>query len=200
VQYLGYVTDTSRGQTTINFKATNNCKPNMTYVAIGTDSFTRVAPANGSVYTGSLGTYNVSWTSANGNPGFVSIKFVPTFTTFNNGAMDVFKIVVSGFNPNTTVQVQGKAAGTTDTFSFRLSTSCPASPLAVKARTGGLSERLSGSWNRLLSWLAPRPTAPAMELGRPGYFAPDFSARDDHLLALSRDGTLNWRWLKESSN
>jgi hypothetical protein len=199
VQYLGYVTDTSRGQTTITFNVANNCKPNMTSVAIGTDGFSRIAPANGSVFSGTRGTYNVSWAGTNGNPGFTSIKFVPTFTTFNNGAMDVFKIVVSGFNPNTTVQVQGKAGGTTDTFSFLLSTSCPASLLTASG-SGGLSEWLSGSWNRLLSWLAPRPTAPAIEMGRSSYFAPDFPARDDHLLALSRDGTLNWRWLKESSN
>src|SRR6266436_1303932 len=63
----GYITDPGTGQTTITFRVTNKCMNAVGYVAIGTDGFTRVAPANGSVYTGNLGDYNVSWTRASGN-------------------------------------------------------------------------------------------------------------------------------------
>jgi Glycine rich protein len=123
-EYQGYTTDPNTGQTTITFRVTNKCRNAVGYVAIGTDGFTRLAPANGSVYTGSLGTYNVSWTRASGNPGFVSVKFSATFKTFANGASDVFSIVVTNFNPATTIMVQGKSDSAQETYSFLLSETC----------------------------------------------------------------------------
>src|SRR5207244_1337923 len=108
---------------------------------IGTDGFTPIAPTNGSVYSGSLGTYNVVWTGTSGNPGFVSIKFQPTFTSFKSGASDVFSIVVSNFNPNVTIQVAGHAGNQADErFNFLLSqTSCPPTPTATATNTPAIT-------------------------------------------------------------
>jgi len=134
---LGYVTDSISGQTTISFRVTNKCRNAVSYVAIGTDSFTSIAPTNGSVYTGSLGNYDVTWTSATGSPGFASIEFLPRFRSFKNGASEVFNIVVTNFDPNVTIQVAGRAGSAPDeTFSFLLSqTICPAGPTATPTNT-----------------------------------------------------------------
>jgi len=176
-------------------------------VAIGTDGFTRNTPADGSVYSGSLGTYNVAWTAANGNPGFTSIKFTPAFRTFNNGATDVFSIVVSTFNPNTTVQVQGKAGNTTDTLSFQLSLACPpSSPTLATQPFVDFSDWLSGSWNTFVAWLSSNTFVPqhgiaAEEMNSPSNLGTsiNFETTRDNLPAISRDGTLNWRWVREAS-
>jgi hypothetical protein len=120
------VTDSGTGLTTISFKVTNNCRNDTSFVAIGTDGFTRITPRDGGTYTGSLGTYSVAWTDTSGLPGFTSVKFSPNFSGFNNGAMDVFRIVVANFNPNTTIQVSGKTK-TQETFSFDFAT-CPLPP------------------------------------------------------------------------
>ena len=123
-EYQGYTTDPNTGQTTVTFHITNNCKNGVGYVAIGTDSFTRVSPANGSVYQGTLGAYNVAWTGTNGNPGFASIKFTPQLNNFANSASDTFSVVVSNFNASTTIMVQGKNGNNRETFSFLLSQTC----------------------------------------------------------------------------
>jgi sugar lactone lactonase YvrE len=123
-EYQGYTTDSNTGQTTLTFHVTNKCRKAVGYVAIGTDSFTRVSPANGSVYQGTLGAYNVAWTGTRGNPGFTSIKFTPQLKNFANSASDTFSIVVSNFNADTTIMVQGKSSTTQETFSFLLSQTC----------------------------------------------------------------------------
>jgi len=198
---------TSGTQTTVTFKITNNCRNGVQYVAIGTGVFTRIAPADGSVYSGSLGTYSVAWTATNGNPGFTSIKFTPAFRNFNNGAMDVFSIVVSGFNPNTTIQVQGKAGNTTDALSFLLSTPCPPSgPTVAPQAFGDFTNWLSGSWKRLVAWLNPNTVVlehgNAIEemnsLSNLGASINFERIRDDSP-AISRDGTLNWQGVREAS-
>jgi len=134
---LGYVTDSLSGQTTITFRVTNKCRNAVSYVAIGTDSFTGIAPTNGSIYTNSLGTYNVVWTSATGSPGFASIEFQPRFKSFKNGASDVFSIVVTNFDPNVTIQVAGHIGSSPDEkFGFLLSqTTCPVGPTATATAT-----------------------------------------------------------------
>ena len=136
-EYLGYVTDSISGQTTISFRVTNKCRNTVSYVAIGTDNITVVAPTNGSVYTGSLGNYDVTWTSATGSPGFASIQFLPRFKSFKNGASELFSIVVTNFDPNVTIQVAGRAGSAPDeTFSFLLSeTTCPLGPTATATAT-----------------------------------------------------------------
>jgi hypothetical protein len=129
-EYLGYTTKTS-GQTTIAFRVTNKCKNAISYAAIGTGSLTRIAPADKSIYTGNLGTYTVSWTRNSGNPSFVAVKFEPTLKNFNNGASEVFSVVVSNFNPNTTIQVEASAGSHTGTFSFVLGqTNCAVATLS----------------------------------------------------------------------
>jgi hypothetical protein len=154
-----------------------------------------------------LGTYNVAWTAANGNPGFTSIRFTPTFRTFNNGATDVFSIVVSGFNPNTTVQVQGKAGNTVDALSFLLSTPCPPSgPTLATQPPADFSDWLSGSWKRLVAWLSPNTVVREHEnaIEEMNSFSnlgasTNFERIRDDLPAISRDGTLNWQWVRAAS-
>ena len=65
----GYITDPSTGQTTIAFRVTNKCRNLVSYVAIGTGGFTRVAPADRGSYNGDLGLYDVAWTRRGGTPG-----------------------------------------------------------------------------------------------------------------------------------
>jgi hypothetical protein len=133
-EYLGSVTDGISGQTTITFRVTNKCKETVSFVAIGTHGFPPIAPLNGSVYTGSLGTYNVVWTNV---LGFPSIEFQPKFKSFKNGASDVFSIVVANFDPNATIQVAAQAGSSTlETFGFLLSqTTCPIAPTATPTNT-----------------------------------------------------------------
>ncbi len=120
-EYLGYVTDATTGRTTITFRVTNKCTQTVGYVAIGTDNFTQLAPADGSVYRTSLGNYKVGWTGTTGNPGFPSIKFEANLGSFNSGASDVFRVVVSDFDPNTTITVTGRAGNlANESFSFLL--------------------------------------------------------------------------------
>ena len=52
-----------------------------------------------------------------GNPSFIAVKFEPASKNFNNGASEVFSIVVSNFNPSTTIQVEADAGNRTGTFS-----------------------------------------------------------------------------------
>ena len=85
------------------------------------------APADGSIYVGGLGNYNVGWTKASGNPGFFSIKFEPLSKNYKNGATELFTIVVTNFNPGTAIQVRG-VGPSQETFSFVLSqTNCATS-------------------------------------------------------------------------
>ena len=120
----GYRTDPSTGQTTIAFRVTNKCRNLVSYVAIGTGGFTRVAPADRSSYNGDLGPYDVSWTRTGGTPGFESVKFTPTAKNFANSASEVFNVVVSNFNPATMVMVRAKAGNAQETYNFLLSQTC----------------------------------------------------------------------------
>ena len=149
--YLGY--SAVGTQTTLSFKVTNKCKNGVGYVALGTNGFTRVAPPNGGSYNGGLGSYSVSWTHASGNPGFISVKFENAPNDYKNGAMDIFSIVVTNFNPNTVMLVEGKAGNAKETSTFLLSqTTCPA------PSTRSSSDWVEGSWSDLVAWLT-RPRA-----------------------------------------
>src|SRR6266536_5824759 len=120
----GYITDPGTGQTTIAFRVTNKCRSLVSYVAIGTGGFTRVAPADRSSYNGDLSPYDVSWTRTGGTPGFESVKFTPTAKNFANSASEVFNIVVSNFNPATMVMVRAKAGNAQETYNFLLNQTC----------------------------------------------------------------------------
>ena len=120
----GYITDPSTGQTTIAFRVTNKCRNPVSYVAIGTGGFTRVAPADGSSYNGDLSIYDVAWTRAGGTPGFESVKFTPTLKNFANSASEMFNVSVSNFNPATMIMVRGKAGNAQETYNFLLSQTC----------------------------------------------------------------------------
>ena len=129
------------------------------------------------------------------------MKFDPTFNGFNGGAMEVFSIVVTGFNPNTTIQVQGKAGNATDTLNFLLSTLCPPSaPTQATRPFTGFKEWLSGSWNSLMNWLAPQAITPATQSRGGTNYLQQRSGSNVYVLALPRDGPLNWKSLKESSS
>jgi len=91
--------------------------------------------------------------------------------------------VVGNFNPNCTIQVQGKAGFNEETFSFLLSQTCP--PPAIP----GLSSWLSGPSNSFLSWLAvSRPSTSNAYTNSLAIHSP----RDGgYLLTLSRGGMAN---------
>jgi hypothetical protein len=185
------------GQTTVSYAVTNKCKNTAHYVAIGTHPFTRLLPTDGAVYAGNLGTYDVTWTKENGSPGFVGIKFDPASKNLNNGASDVFRVVVSNFDPNTTIQVEAFNGPARERFSFLLS-QITCLPTSVP----GLSKWLSGSWNRLLGWLSPQTSVnmSAVERenkSRNAEAAIDFKRENNNLLAISPDGTLNWHWISQ---
>lgn len=135
-EYLGYSTDIN-GKTTITFRVTNKCSQSLSYVAIGTDGFTRVAPADSGTYVGSLGSYKAVWTSSSGNPGFTSIRFEPKFSTFKSGASDVFSVVVSNFNASKTIKVAARPSGQSqEKYSFLLSqTTCAPTPTRTATPT-----------------------------------------------------------------
>jgi hypothetical protein len=71
------------------------------------------------------------------SPGFASIEFLPWFKSFKNGASEVFRIVVTNFNPNVTIPVVGSAGSAPDeTFNFPLSEiTCPVGPTAMATAT-----------------------------------------------------------------
>ena len=176
---------------------TNKCKNTAHYVAIGTYPFTRLLPTDGSVYAGNLGTYDVTWTKENGSPGFVGIKFDPASKNLNNGASDVFRVVVSNFDPNTTIQVEAFNGPARERFSFLLSqTTCL--PISVP----GLSKWLSGSWNSLLGRLSPQTAVNMSAVERENRYwnagaAINFKRENNNLPAISPDGTLNWHWVRQ---
>jgi hypothetical protein len=134
--YRGYTTDAS-GQTTITFRVTNKCKQTISYVAFGTDTFTRVSPASGSTYTGGLGTYAVTWTDTAGSPGFTGIEFQPKSRNFKNGASEMFRIVVTNFDPSVIIHVAGQVGTSpSETFDFLLKdTICEPGPTATPVPT-----------------------------------------------------------------
>ena len=100
----GYITDASTGQTTIAFRVTNSCRNPVAYVAIGTGGFTRVAPGDGSVYNGDLGTYNVAWTRAGGTPGFESVTWkLSASSCAESFTIGTVKVLVVSPGPNVTV-------------------------------------------------------------------------------------------------
>ena len=153
-EYLGYSINTA-GRTTISFAVTNKCKFAVGYVAIGTDTFTRISPANGSVYNGKLGGYNVSWRRATGTPGFLGIKFEPTLKNFTNGASEIFSIEVMNFVPNTTIRVIGSGGKVPEeTFNFLLSqTLCPPRSSTATPEALFFSEVENVFWYSLVAWL-----------------------------------------------
>jgi hypothetical protein len=186
---LGYLTDSS-GRTTISFAVTNKCKFGVSHISIGTDTFTRIAPADGSVYRGNLGSYKVSWTRATGNPTFIGIKFEPASKNFNNGAREIFRIVVTNFASNRTIRVVGAGGKVEETFSFLLSqTSCSS---AANPELPFQSD--TPLWERLLVWLGLEHNNMSWFEQREGPIY--FSSGNGSFPALSRDGTLNWGWMK----
>ena len=130
-EFLGYV-DNGDSTTAITFRVTNTCTNDVSHIAIGTDGWTRILPPDNDTYTGDLGDYSVEWTGNTGNPGFSSIKFGTPFSGYSNGASDVFIIVVEDFDLDASIQVQGHAGLSTETFNSLLNNpECPPTPTAT---------------------------------------------------------------------
>jgi len=79
---------------------------------------------------------------------------------------------------------------------------CDPTPTLARRPFAGFTEWLSGSWNRLLNCLAPpQGITPATETtGSTNYLQPYSGSSNVYSPALSRDGTLNLSWVKETSN
>jgi len=87
-----------------------------------------------------------------GNPSFIAVKFEPASKNFNNGASEVFSIVVSNFNPSTTIQVEADAGNRTGTFSFVAGqTNCAVAALSPQP-TEDLIDWRSRLWSSLMVW------------------------------------------------
>ena len=146
LELFGYV-DNGDGTTTITYRVTNANTKEVSYVAFGLDTWSAVAPANGSTYSAGLGDYHVEWTNSNGNPGFAGIKYETMFNGFGEGAQETFAVTVSDFDPGASIQVQMKAGKNKTTFVLVLSdpacdmtptptpTPTPASPLPTPTAT-----------------------------------------------------------------
>mgnify|MGYP000894980090 CR=1 FL=1 len=98
--FLGYVNNRD-GTTTLFFRVATTNKKDISYLAFGTGSWTRLMPVDNGSATGNLGAYHVVWTNTNGNPGFPSIKFEPQFSGYSQGKTDAFSFTVTNFTPNT---------------------------------------------------------------------------------------------------
>jgi hypothetical protein len=125
VEYWG-ATDNNDGSWSLEFRVTNACKYNVSYLAFGIDDWRRISPtddgnSHSADYSGLLGPYNVVWTGEHGNPGFPSIKFETLFADgFANGASDTFTIIVAEFDPSIPIMIQGHAGKVTERFIFQL--------------------------------------------------------------------------------
>jgi hypothetical protein len=104
------------GRSTLSLKVANSCKYDVSYVAIGSAGAARVAPVGGETHRGTLGLYDVTWTGGPGLPGFESIKFEPRFEGYSRGAVEMFRVTLSGLDAITSLAVQVKAGGVTGTY------------------------------------------------------------------------------------
>jgi len=148
-------------------------------------------PADGTTYNGGLGSYNVSWTRANGGFGFVGIKFDANFNNFNNGAQDVFSIVVTGFDPNTAIQVEAFDGPSRGTFSFLLSqTTCSS------ASAGRFPDWLGGSLSGLLTHFVMLPTSKPEQ---PHNRTTTPAMESDYDMLRFPEAAMNWNFAIEAS-
>lgn len=108
------------GSYTLTWQVTNTGKHDISYVAFGAGSWTRVAPQSGSIHTGELGDYQVEWTNDRGQPGFASVKYETQFAGFSQGSTETFTLVVGDFDPTIPIQVQAKAGRTVGAVTFTL--------------------------------------------------------------------------------
>ncbi|HZT06161.1 MAG TPA: CSLREA domain-containing protein [Chloroflexota bacterium] len=179
-EYLGYINDTANDKTTIMFRITNMCTQAVHYVAIGTDGFSRIAPADGITYHGILGRYEVSWTGMNGTPGFTSIKFDPKMKNYRDGAADVFSIVVSGVDFGVAVPVAATTSGSSgETQTFLLSqVTCPSTSTTTPASTSSPTPTVT-----------VRPTRTRKSAGdsRAGPALPDLGARSHPIVGAASE-------------
>ncbi len=117
--FQGFVTHTD-GSASLSYQLAANGRQDIGYIAFGTDNWTRLAPADASLYKSGLGDYRVEWTNERGNPGFPSIKFEPQFAGYSQGARDNFTLAVTNFTVTTAVLVEVKAGGSKHTFTIQL--------------------------------------------------------------------------------
>ncbi|OIO95176.1 MAG: hypothetical protein AUK03_05795 [Anaerolineae bacterium CG2_30_64_16] len=117
--FQGFVTRAD-GSALLSYQVAANGRQDVSYIAFGTGNWTRLTPADASLFKGGLGDYRVEWTRERGNPGFPSIKFEPQFAGYNQGARDSFTLVVTDFAVTAAVPIEVKAGGVKLTFTLRL--------------------------------------------------------------------------------
>ena len=117
--FLGYSRHDD-GTTTLTYHITNNCAETVETIAIETGRWTRVAPTDGSRYTGKLGDYTTAWIGPVGDILTQGIRFNNASATYHSGVSDEFTITVRDFvseSPNT-IRVVTKKSGINN-YSFR---------------------------------------------------------------------------------
>ncbi|MFN8489722.1 MAG: hypothetical protein U0350_19210 [Caldilineaceae bacterium] len=140
--FLGYYT-ANDGTTRLVYRVTSKCSKGVSYLAFGTANWTPLKPLARQGFNGALGRYNVRWTASNGDPGYPSIKFDPSFNTYKLGKTDVFTLTVGNFNPATPVQVQAKNGDGKVNATFNLNQ--PACKLLSTSMPPHAASRLSTS-------------------------------------------------------
>lgn len=137
VEFLGYTTNAA-GETTMNWRVTNHCRYDVSYVSFGTGTSTRVSSTHGSNFLGKKGAYLVTWTDTTANPGFKSIKYSPVNFALNFSENELFTYVVRNFDPTLPIQVKVHAGidGETSTWRFD-NTGCAATQQPAPAIVSG---------------------------------------------------------------
>ncbi len=87
---------------------------------LGTNNWTRMSPTDDDTYSSRLGDYHVEWTNEHGRPGFASVKFETLFDGFGKNKSDTFRMYVTDFDSDTSMQVQVHAGLQRERFSFDL--------------------------------------------------------------------------------
>ena len=98
LEFMGYVQN-GDGTTTLNYRITNNCADEVEYFAIETGFWSRDTPADGSSYSGDLGTHAVSWVDEQQGIPTQGLRFDSQTTGFKEGASERYTFTVRDFTP-----------------------------------------------------------------------------------------------------
>ncbi|MCB0045257.1 MAG: hypothetical protein KDD92_07505 [Caldilineaceae bacterium] len=110
VDFYGYVPYPD-GTTGLTFGVTNGNQRQLDAVGIKAGGWNRVAPADGTVYRGVLGSYNVRWVTQSDTPNQDAVRFKAWGSWFQGGASDHFTVRVNNFDPTKRITVWAQRNG-----------------------------------------------------------------------------------------
>ncbi len=114
------------GRASITFNVTNTCPTDTTYISIGTGDMPRIQPTANSLYSSTLGSYSVKYTSNDDTQKtFQGITFTPTFAGLKSGQSEKFTVVVDNYSYVRELKLRGHTADIWETFgAFTLKQDC----------------------------------------------------------------------------